>query len=287
MDGDAVNGSPKMLARKLLARQLKHLREQAGLTQAQAANKIRTASTTISKIETWERNVPGPHLELMIQVYGVKAAHAMTLWELAKQAREAAWWESYGDNVPEWFVEFVGLETAAKQVDSYESEYVPGLLQIRDYTEALARGFNSAEPSDNGEGLVAVRTARQQRLAGGDLTLRAVLNEGALHRKVGGVDVMRRQLAWLREAAQRPNITLQILPFSVGPHPGMTGPFTILRFPDPSLDMVFIEIRGDGIYRDGATDVARHEADFERLCCLALGEGDTTRKLKEIEKEVL
>jgi hypothetical protein len=171
------------------------------------------------------------------------------LTQLAQQAKEPGWWADYRDVVPAWFTEYVSLESAASAVWTYEQEYVPGLLQTRAYTEAVTLAVSSAGPSQSAEGFARVRVTRQERLSGdAPMTLRAVLSEAVLRRQVGGAEVMREQLARLREAASRPNITVQVLPFSLGAHPGMTGPFTILRFAERAMDVVFVEQHGGAVY---------------------------------------
>jgi transcriptional regulator with XRE-family HTH domain len=227
-----VDGSPTVPARRL-GRELKRLREAAGKTQVEVGAWVGTPSTTISKIENAERNVPLPHLKLMLQLYKVDSAHGETLTQLAQQAKERGWWADYGEAVPKWFTEYVGLETAATAVWTYEQEYIPGLLQTRRYTESMTATANSVGASESAENFARVRATRQQRLTDdkAPMALRAVLSEAVLRRTVGGPDVMREQIARLREATSQPNITVQVLPFSAGAHPGMTGPFTIRGFP--------------------------------------------------------
>lgn len=279
-----VDGSPAMPARRL-GRELKRLREALGKTQVEVADFVGTVSTTISKIENADRNCPPPHLKLMLQLYGVDAAHAETLTQLSRQARERGWWADYGDDVPKWFTEYVGLETAAREVWTYEGAYVPGLLQTSRYTEAVTAAANATGSSESAEGFARVRAARQQRLTGATpMVLRAVLDEAVLHRAVGGPDVMREQVARLREAMSQPNITMRIVPFSVGAHPGMTGPFNVLRFPERAMDMVFVELRGGGVYLERPVDIDLHEATVERLCDLALSDADTTALLTDRER---
>ncbi|MGH3573031.1 MAG: helix-turn-helix domain-containing protein [Pseudonocardiaceae bacterium] len=280
-----VDGSPTGPARRL-GRELKRLREAMGKTQVEVGEWVGTPSTTISKIENAERNVPLPHLKLMLQLYEVDPAHSETLLQLAQQARERGWWADYGDAVPKWFTEYVGLETAANQVWTYEQEYVPGLLQTRRYTEAMTLAVNSVGASESADGFARVRVTRQQRLTNekAPMALRAVLNEAVFHRKVGGSEVMREQVARLREAISQPNITVQVLPFSAGAHPGMTGPFTMLWFPERSMNMVYIELRGGAVYLERPEDIDLHETIFKKLSDLALNEEDTVSLLSKIER---
>lgn len=281
-----VDGSPTVPARRL-GRELKRLREAAGKTQVEVGAWVGTPSTTISKIENAERNVPLPHLKLMLQLYKVDPAHGETLTQLAQQAKERGWWADYGEAVPKWFTEYVGLETAATAVWTYEQEYVPGLLQTRRYTESMTATANSVGASESAENFARVRATRQQRLTDdkAPMALRAVLSEAVLRRTVGGPGVMREQIARLREATSQPNLTVQVLPFSAGAHPGMTGPFTILRFPERSMNIVYIELRGGAVYFERPQDIDLHETIFERLSNLALNAQDTISLLSETEKE--
>lgn len=283
-DGTMVDGSPTVPARRL-GRELRRLREAMGKTQVEVAEWVGTPSTTISKIENAERNVPLPHLKLMLQLYEVDPAHGETLVQLAQQARERGWWADYGNVVPKWFTEYIGLESAASAVWTYEQESVPGLLQTKGYTDAMTIAANFTGASESAEGFARVRATRQQRLSGeAPMVLRAVLSEAVLHRKVGGPDVMREQVARLRDAMSQPNISVQILPFSAAAHPAMTGPFTMLRFPERSMDMVYVELQGGAVYLERPVDVDTHEAIFERLSDLALSEDDTNSLLSEMER---
>ncbi len=265
-----------------LGRELKRLRDAAGKTQAEVAKYVGTPSTTISKIENGERNAPIPHLKLMLQLYQVDPAHAETLIKLAEQAREPGWWVGHSDDLPKWFREYVRVESGARQVWTYEQGYVPGLLQTRSYTEAITDATNISESA---EGFARVRATRQQRLIGEEpLILRAVLDEAVLSRTIGGPVVMREQIARLREAMTQPNITVRVLPFSAGAHPGMTGSFIVLRFAEKAMNMVYVELCGSAVYLDDESDIDVHEAVFQKLSDLALSEEATNSLLGEIER---
>src|SRR6185312_7736221 len=115
-----VDGSPTMPARRL-GRELKRLRDATGMTQAEVARRAGTYPTTVSKIETGDRNAPLSVLYMMFQLYEVEDAHAEALTQLALQAKEPGWWVDSGEYVADWFTEFVGLETAAKAVETFEA----------------------------------------------------------------------------------------------------------------------------------------------------------------------
>ncbi|MGH3873090.1 MAG: helix-turn-helix domain-containing protein [Pseudonocardiaceae bacterium] len=278
-------GEPVVPSRRL-GRELRRLRDVSGHTQVQVAKHVGTASTTISKIETGERNAPIPHLKLMLQLYQVAPGHAKALVRLAEQARQPGWWMAHRDDVPHWFIEYVGLESEAEQVWTYEQGYFPGLLQTERYTEAVTVAANTAETSESAQGVARVRATRQLRLRGAKpVVLRAVIDEAVLHRQVGGPDVMREQVVRLRQAMSQPNITVQIMPFSLGAHPGQTGPFTVLRYSERSMNMVYVEVRGGSVYLDRSKDIDIHEVVFEELSRLALSEDDTASLLSEMERK--
>lgn len=271
-----------------LGKELKRLRDVAGKTQAEVARYVGTPSTTISKIETGERNAPIPHLKLMLQLYQVDPAHAETLIKLAEQAREPGWWVDYSNDLPKWFREYVRLESDAREIWTYEQGYFPGLLQVTSYTEAITIAANTSETSESSEsveGFARVRATRQQRLIGdGSSTLRVVLDEAVLHRKVGGPGVMREQIERVRTAMSQPNITVRVLPFSAGAHPGMTGSFIVLRFAEKAMNMIYVELCGSAIYLDGQNDIDIHESVFQKISDLALSEEDTASLLSEIQR---
>lgn len=267
-----------------LGQGLAELRVRAGKGQAHTARFLGVSAPRVSRMETGSQPPIPDVVAKLCGFYGATRQQTAVLVQFAEDSRKPGWWSK---EVPEWFAEYVGLEMGARLVETFESGYIPGLAQTRAYTDALAHSFGAAVPSDNGDGLVAVRTRRQLRLTARDpLVLHAVIDEAALRREVGGRDVMREQVRHLRALAERPNVTIQVLPFTLGAHPGMTGPFTVLRFPEPALDLVYVEIRGGAIYRESAEDVARHGADFALLARQALDLEATTAWLAELEREM-
>jgi len=285
-EGTMADHSPTMRRRQLGA-ELRDLREKAGKTQEDVWEWTNVPTTTISRYETGKRRVPITFLKAVLPLYGVGSPHAEALEKLAREAHERGWWAAYGDTVPDWFANYLGMETAADELWTYESEYVPGILQTRRYTEATRVAMSAADPLEVSERLVAVRAARQKRLTGDEaMILRAVLNEAVVRRQVGGPDVMREQLAYLVEIAVLPNITLQVLPFATGAHPGMLGPFTALRFPQEPLNTIYLELDGGALYWEKPLAVGRYTATFRRLTELALNEEDTISFISEAERSL-
>jgi hypothetical protein len=210
----------------------------------------------------------------LLEIYGITdAATIDALVQLAREARRRGWWTRYTDVLGSGT--YVGLEAEAGSLQSYESMFVPGLLQTEDYARALIRAMQiKPNPEILQRGLTA-RMARQEILARTDPPeIWAVLDESVVNRPVGGPEVMRAQLQYLIEVTTRPHstITLQVLPLTIGAHIGMEGPFVILNFPartDPP--MVYLETATDGLYLDEPADVERYTLMFNHLVARALG----------------
>jgi hypothetical protein len=181
----------------------------------------------------------------------------------------------------------VGLEAAASIIRTYEVQFMPGLLQTEAYARALIR-LGSAVSEEEIARRAELRTSRQAILSGPTPPqLWAVVDEGALRRPVGGIEVVREQIEHLMEMAERPAITLQILPFHAGPHAAMGGPFTILRFAEPDLaDVVYIEQLTSALYLDKPTEVDSYLEVMEQLCLQADGAASTIKTLDKILSEL-
>jgi transcriptional regulator with XRE-family HTH domain len=264
--------------RRQLSRQLRELRTAAGFTTMEAAAAATGLSrATISRIESAKQVILPRTVRLLCQIYGVGSPILDGMLRLAETWEERGWQGEFAGVVPEWFERYVGEEADATEFRAYEAEYVPDLLQTDDYCRALHIATATTATTAELDRLVAFRTARQQRLtARRGPKLHAVLNEAVLHRQVGGPDVLAAQLRHLVTLAQRPNITVQVLPFSAGAHPAMTGAFMILCFP-PSTGVatVFVAVDSDGLYRDRPVDLDRYTWIFRQLENAALDVTDS------------
>jgi hypothetical protein len=229
------------------------------------------------------------YVEKLLQTYGVPREEIDTFLSLAEDANRPGWWHNFRDVLPDWFSVYVSLEGAAKLIRAYEPHYVPGLLQTEDYVRTLLRvGF----PDASGEELdkrVALRMERQALLTRPDDAphLWVVMDETVLRRNVGGRQVMRGQLNRLLRATEQSNVTLQMLPFSAGPHPGTFGHFQLFRFGIPELpDIVYTEGLTSASYLDERADVATYLETLDRMCEQAATPEGTEALLQALLKEI-
>lgn len=255
--------------RMLLGAQLRRLRESSGVTREGAGWEIRASESKISRMELGRVGFKERDVADLLTLYGVSDEQERdALLKLARDANSPGWWHRYGDVLPTWFQSYLGLEAAAALIRTYEVQFVPGLLQTREYARAVVLlGHGAAGPAEL-DRRVALRMQRQQLLhRERPPQLWAVVDEAALRRPIGGADVMRGQLTALIEATKSPNVRLQVIPFAAGGHAAAGGAFTILRFGDQELpDIVYIEQLTSAIYLDKRDDLDYYAVAMERLC---------------------
>lgn len=262
-------GEPGSVVRRmLLGSQLRRLREARGITREAAGYHIRASESKISRMELGRVSFKTRDVEDLLTLYGITDENERgSLVSLAREANVAGWWHSYSDVLPSWFPTYVGLEGAASLIRAYEVQFVHGLLQTEEYARAVVRrGMKGASEADV-ERRVALRLERQKHLVAENAPdFHIVLDEAALRRPYGDREVMRGQLQHLIEISERPNVRLQIMPFSFGGHSGESGAFTILSFPESDLsDVVYLEQLTSALYLDKAEDVAQYETALKEL----------------------
>ncbi|KMS68501.1 XRE family transcriptional regulator [Streptomyces viridochromogenes] len=252
----------------LLGSQLRRLREARGITREAAGYSIRASESKISRMELGRVSFKTRDVEDLLTLYGITdEQERASLLSLAREANVAGWWHSYSDVLPSWFPTYVGLEGAASLIRAYEVQFVHGLLQTEAYARAVVkRGMKGASAADV-EKRVALRLERQKYLLDdGAPEFHIVLDEAALRRPYGDREVMRGQLQHLIEISQRPNVRLQVMPFSFGGHSGESGAFTILSFPESDLsDVVYLEQLTSALYLDKHEDVTQYEKALKEL----------------------
>ena len=278
--------SPSVL-RILLGAQLRRLRESKRITLEDAGNVIRASHSKMSRLESGRVGFKDRDVVDLFVYYGVTdQAQIQALRAIATRANSRGWWQDYSDIVPSWFEEYISLEQAATEVRGYEVQFVPGLLQTEEYARAVTL-LAYSNPKEIGR-RVSLRMARQARLAEAEpVSLGMVLDEATLIRPIGGVAVMRGQMKHLIEMAQRPHVTIQILPFKAGGHAAAGGPFSLLRFAESDLsDIVFLEQLATAQYHEKPDMVRKYQAVMERLRLAAATPEDSLSQLQAMLSDI-
>ncbi len=282
-------GSGPTVRRILLGSQLRRLRESRGIAREAAGYAIRASESKISRMELGRVSFKVRDVEDLLTLYQVNDVDEREpLLALAQAANLPGWWHRYGDVLADWFQPYLGLEEAASVVRTYEVQFVPGLLQTPDYARAVVARGHIGAPAAQIESRVSLRMARQQLLTRPDPPqLWAVLDEAALRRPIGGVDVMRAQIQALIDVSELDNVTVQVMPFRSGGHAAEGGAFTILRFPEHDLpDVVYLEHVTSAIYLDRRTDADAYLETMNRLCIESPPPTDTASILATIRDEL-
>ncbi|MEU9837268.1 helix-turn-helix transcriptional regulator [Streptosporangium sp. NPDC048047] len=281
-------GSGPTALRILLGSQLRRLRETRGLSREEAGHLIRGSESKISRMELGRVGLRERDVADLLTFYGVEDEQARSaVMDLLSRANEPGWWHRFNDLLPSWFQTYVGLEEAASRIRTYEVQFVPGLLQTKEYARAVITAGSAGVGPEEIERRVDLRTERQKVLDRPDGPFFwAVIDEAALRRPIGGADVMRAQLEHLLELMRRPNVTIQVMPFSFGGHSAEGGAFSVLRFADPDLpDVVYVEQLASALYLDKREEVDRYSEVMERLCAVSTTPDETTDILRRIIKE--
>ncbi|MEU4832563.1 helix-turn-helix transcriptional regulator [Streptosporangium sp. NPDC023615] len=276
----APRGNSTVL-RIVLGAQLRRLREQRGITLEDAGYAIRASHSKVSRMELGRVGFRLRDVADLLTLYGVTdESEREPLLSLVEKANLTGWWHNYSDVLPGWFETYVSLEEAATGIRNYEVQFVPGLLQSESYARAVVQlGFPTASPAEV-DRRVRLRLARQRLLHRPDPPhLWAVLDEAVLRRPLGGAEAMCEQIDHILRALELPNVTVQIVPFSVGGHAAAGGPFSVLRFSQPDLpDVVYMEQLTSAVYLEKREDVDRYLEVMERLCI----EAEPTTRTREI-----
>ena len=282
-----ARANPTMLRRQLGA-ELRRLRERAGRTVAEAARSAGWSESKLSRIETANSGLRRADLDRLLDAYAVTDPERTRINALAGQAQQRAWWEAYGEALPDAYEAYIGFEAEASAISSYHAQLVPGLLQTAEYASAVMQTLVFSQPELINERL-AVRLARQAVLARDPPPqFWTILDEAVLRRPVGAPDVMRRQLMRLVEASERPMVTIQILPFEVGAHRGMEGSFIVLEFEDGGTEstLVYCEGMTGGVFRSKPAELRSYWMSFEALRSVALPPDRSVEFIKALAAEI-
>lgn len=270
--------------RRRLRLALRRAREAAGLSQRDAATRLDWSLSKLIRSEGGVVSMSVTDLRALLDLYGVTDPAAVEpLVEAARGSRGRPWWDPYREMVSAQFAQYLSHETAASTFRVYHPSLIPGLLQTAEATRALmTMAGTKADP----EAMVRLRTERQRRVferAAPALT-RFLVDEAALHRPVGGPAVTRKQLRHLLELSERPEVSIQVVPFAAGVHPLLAGPFVLLGFPDGEDEVLFLEITGGSLVNREDRELTVHYLEtFETVSRdVALPESASRDRIAEL-----
>ncbi len=273
--------------RRRLALELRRLREAAKLTCEEVAEQLECSASKISRVETGRVSVSPRDVRDMLEIYGVPEPQRDALVQLARDSRQKGWWHAYADSLQPHVATYLGLESAASEIRIYEVNLVPGLLQTEEYARAVLAAGMVDRPRSDIERQVAVKMERQRLTRTSPPELWAVLDEAALRRQVGGPEVMRVQLEYLRELGGLRNVRLQVIPFGGGAHPAMGRPFVILAFVEEAdPDVVYLKNLTGALWVENVEEVDRYNVFFNHLQATALSFDDSAALIAAVLKEM-
>lgn len=177
----------------------------------------------------------------------------------------------------EWLKAHLELEAKASELRIWELSWIPGLAQTEAYVRALFTAYGLEEI----DALVSARMARQVSLTRRPSPLVWMyLDQGVIEQPVGGPAVMKEQLARLLELAQLPNVTVRIMPRSVGAHVGRDGSFKIMTV--AGGDQIYTEASEGGRLTADGTDVRLFRVKFTRIGDYGLPVDASLRLIQEV-----
>jgi hypothetical protein len=271
--------------RVLLGARLRRCREAAGVVPADAGYAIRGSASKISRMELGRTTFKRRDVEDLLRLYRVEGEDKRSiLIELAAQANAPTWWQEFGDVVPEWFGDYLGMEQAASRIRTYSSQQIPELLQTPEYAWAVIECMYPHATGWENEQRVKLRMRRRQMLdRERGPTLWAILDEAALLRTAGDAATMRGQLNCLIKATEYPKVRLQVLPLGAGGHVTNGAPVTMLRFREDELsDLVYLEQLTGGQTLNKISDFDHYWGMMNTLAVEAAPPGETAERLHEI-----
>jgi transcriptional regulator with XRE-family HTH domain len=273
------------VARRWLAHELRQRRDERELAQRDVGKACGWSGVRVSYIENAQQSVTDDDLAKLLPLYDVPAAAWPEYYDAARASRERGWWERYSDDVvPRYLSDFIGLEQGASRILTYEPTIVPGLLQTRDYMEAVIATDMRARTPRLIRQIIDVREARQEVLTreAEPAELAVVVDESVLRRVVGGPGLMAAQLRHIADLCARPNVTFRVFPLAYGVSPGqLIASVRILHFAGSTPPGVYLEAREDATWIDGGEAVDAHDLAFERVANGSLGPQQSIDLLSE------
>ncbi|MEO5878382.1 MAG: helix-turn-helix transcriptional regulator [Streptosporangiaceae bacterium] len=263
---------PPTIRLRRFAAEILRLRKEAGLTREEVTEQTKINNATLYRLETARVRPQVRTVTTLFELYGVPKAAQDELLALLRDSAQRSWLKTLHGNLSDHYASYIGFEAEAEAVWNYESSFIPGLMQTEDYARDVITGTLPEATPEDIEALVSARTQRQAVLRReAPLRLWAIIDEAALRRRVGSSQVRAEQLAHLQELANLPNVTLQVIPFEAGAHPGMPGSFVVMKFVEGvGRSVTYIDSMAGDLFLEEEADVSRYTLIFEHLRAVAL-----------------
>jgi hypothetical protein len=240
----------------------------------------------IIRIETGAVGISTNDLTSLLRLYKVKDTQRIKdLVTRGRAGRKPTWYSKYRQILSPVYFQYIEYETAASIIRSYEEILVPGLMQTEEYATSITRQYRQDFTVKTVKTLVEVRMRRQELLLdrSNPPLLFFIIDEAVISRLLGEDRLRKAQLDKLISMADRPQITIEIVPFAAGLHRGMSDTFSILEFPGPAGDVIYFEGVRDSIFtRDATEEIAAYRELFEDLRKISLGPKGTLDYLVKV-----
>lgn len=271
-----------------LGLRLRERRDHLGLSVGAAAKAVKMQQPNLSAVETGKKKITTANLDKLAKLYEFEPDEHYELEALRVRADQRDWYHQYTWMLDDDFFRFVGLESGAVQLRTYQSSIVPGPMQTVDYAEAVIKGGKEWVRGTEVEPRMEVRQARQQRLSDDEpLRVSAVLSEAVLRQEVGGREVLRDQLEHLEQLSNRDNIEVRVIPFAAGAHAALGASFQILSFPSSRLpDIVYLEALTRFTIIDRKLQVREFMSVFNESSRYALDDQASIDLIRQIREEL-
>jgi len=275
-------GTPVAQLRRLRG-VLRQERESTGLTQKDVADALDWSLSKLIRIEKGPVGISVTDLKALLLQYQITDKDRVNqLVEMARGARQPAWWDKYRDMSSPQFLRFLGLEASAIRLRQLQITVVPGILQVPEYARTMITPTETvADRIDRG---VAIRMERQKLIGADGPEMFFIVDESVLHRSIGGPDVMRAQLLRLIELSDQPNVGIQVLPFTAGMHQGMRSSFEIFELSEAENDYALLieQPYQDTLIDETSDEVVEYVNLFMELEKLALSPDDSVQLIERV-----
>lgn len=277
----------------LLRGELVRLRKERELTQQQVAGALEWSPSKLIRVEGGGSSITKVDLDALLTRYGVTSeSHRERLQALNRGAKEPGWWASYKDDVSPNYLSYVGFEAGAAFIRQFQIGFIPGLLQTAEYAE-VATAIGPVDP-DKVRLIAGLRLRRQSELRQRSHPPRQyfVLDEAVIRRHIGikkDRAIMPDQLRAVADRAEQDElVTVRVIPFGAGAHPGLIAPFILLEFQGELPDRLFLDTDRAELTMVAGSDpqVTEHAESFEKLIEIALSAGESIKLMRSVAEEM-